>query len=254
VDTPRNRLARAALEKIATTVEDDPIAHRCRSLARDLMRMGVSTGRPSRSEMSRDQIARHDGGDRQMVAASTIALDLVLPSESEGKNRLMRLARDKDLLPRIFQGAITGFYRHELDRGWRVFSEQHLRWPACNATQDLSNILPIMRADIVLENPISNRRLIVDTKFKSIITRYREDDRLRSPDLYQIYAYLRSQTGKGDTMADKAEGVLLYPAISRSLDEAVTIQGHRLRFATVDLSMERHDIHQRLLDIVLMRR
>lgn len=215
------------------------------------MRIGVSAGRPSRSEMSRDQIARHDGDDRQMVAAATIALDLALPSEAEGKNRLTRVARDKDLLPRIFQGAITGFYRQELDRGWRVFSEQHLSWPACNATQDLSNILPMMRADIVLENPTSDRRLIIDTKFKSILTRHRDNDRLRSPDMYQVYAYLRSQTGRGDTMADKAEGLLLYPAISRSLDEAVTIQGHRLRFATVDLSMERRDIRRRLLDIVL---
>jgi 5-methylcytosine-specific restriction enzyme subunit McrC len=124
VDTPRNRLARAALERISAVVEDDVIARRCLTLARDLMRMGVSAARPSRSELSCDQIARHDGDDRQMVAASTIALDLVLPSETEGKNPLTRVARDNDLLPRIFQGAITGFYRHELERGWRVAGMQ----------------------------------------------------------------------------------------------------------------------------------
>jgi hypothetical protein len=54
--------------------------------------------------------------------------------------------------------------------------------------------------------------------------------------IYQIYAYLRSQAGTGNPLCDKAEGVLLHPAIDASVDETVHIQGHPIRFLTVDLA------------------
>lgn len=41
MDTPRNRLVRAALAHLATRVADDLAAHRCRQLAGDFTRMGV---------------------------------------------------------------------------------------------------------------------------------------------------------------------------------------------------------------------
>ena len=49
--------------------------------------------------------------------------------------------------------------------------------------------------------PPSGRRIVIDTKFTSIVTAgwYREET-LRSGYVYQIYAYLRSQVGRGDTL------------------------------------------------------
>ena len=69
-------------------------------------------------------------------------------------------------------------------------------------------------------------------------------------DVYQLYAYLHSQTGRGDDLADGAEGILLHPAIDAHVDEAMTIQGHRMRFVTVDLSTAADDIRRALLRIV----
>ncbi len=92
------------------------------------------------------------------------------------------------------------------------------------------------------------RRIVIDTKFTSIVTSgwFREET-LRSGYIYQIYAYLRSQEGQGDALADHASGLLLHPSVGDDIDETVSIQGHRIRFATVDLTASTAEIRETLL-------
>ena len=251
-DTPRNRLVRAALEAMQGRVGDRELAAACGRLARELMQGGVSAGRPSRTELSRDQIARHDADDRLMVAVANLALDTVLPSEASGDAHLTRLDRDERRLRLIFEKAVAGLYRHELHgrEGWRVRQQASLTWQAELPTPGLMTLLPSMEADIILDRG-SSSRTVIDTKFTSIITHgHFGNEGLKSAHIYQLYAYLRSQTGGGDALADTANGILLHPSLDRHVDEAVTIQGHRLRFVTIDLSMSSSDIRTTLLDIV----
>jgi 5-methylcytosine-specific restriction enzyme subunit McrC len=100
----------------------------------------------------------------------------------------------------------------------------------------------------MLDHPDSGRRIVIDTKFAAILVKgwYREET-LASRYLYQMYAYLHSQVGRGDTLADHASGLLLHPAIGETVDETVIIQGHSLRFATVDLTESAAQIRERLL-------
>lgn len=251
-DTPRNRLVRAALEAMQRLVSDRELATACGRLARELTQVGVSTGRPSRTEMSRDQIARHDADDRLMVAVASLALDTVLPSEAAGDAHLTRLDRDERRLRLIFEKAVAGLYRHELHgrEGWRVRQQAALTWQAELPTPGLMTLLPSMAADLIVDRGASSR-IVLDTKFTSIIThRLFGNEGLKSAHIYQLYAYLRSQVGREDTLADTASGILLHPSLDRHVDEAVTIQGHRLRFVTVDLSMSSSDVRTALLDVV----
>ena len=105
-----------------------------------------------------------------------------------------------------------------------------------------------MKTDIVLDHGDSQRRIVIDTKFAPVLTSgwYREET-LRSGYLYQIYAYLRSQAGRGSLVEDRAEGLLLHPSVGEHVDEAAVIQGHFIRFATVDLAASSTEIRQRLL-------
>lgn len=66
----------------------------------------------------------------------------------------------------------------------------------------------------------------------------------------QIYSYLRSQAGRGDPAADRAEGLLLHPSVGEMVDETAVIQGHPIRFATVDLTAPVLTIRQQLLKLV----
>ena len=116
-------------------------------------------------------------------------------------------------------------------------------------------ILPSMQTDIVLERPAAqgqdNRsRTVIDTKFTHILIKGQYGDpTIRSGYLYQIYAYLRSQECDGDPLSLNASGLLLHPSVNGDIDEAATIQGHRIRFATVDLAADSQAIRSRLLTL-----
>lgn len=249
VDTMRNRYVRSALEVITRIVKRGDIAHRCRTLAGTLKSMGVSGTTPTRAEMSTDRFSRHDVDDRFMVSAAQLAFDLALPSEVAGANVLPLPGRDERWARQLFERAIGGFYEVTLSReGWRVKCGTRLRWQVDCKTPGIDKFLPSMKSDIVLDHSEPERRIVIDTKFNSILTagHYR-DETVRSGYLYQIYAYLKSQVGNGDSLADKASGLLLHPSIGQTVDESVVIQGQRIRFATVDLAATAQEIRAQLL-------
>lgn len=248
-DTPRNRFVRAALEKISSLVHRNGLSHRCRLLANGMKSMGVSGLLPSRAEISLDRFSRNDSVDRLMVAAAKLAFDLALPTEVLGLNMLSLPDREVTWVRRLFEKAVGGFYQVVLKKNeWRVHCGQPLTWQIEEKTQGIDKILPTMRTDIVLDHAHSGRRIVIDTKFTSIVTSgwFREET-LKSGYIYQIYAYLRSQVGKGDSLSDRASGLLLHPSVGAMVDETVIIQGHRIRFATVDLTATTQEIRSQLL-------
>ena len=255
-DTPRNRLVRAALERMAVQVSNRDVHRRCRTLARQLEEMGVSAGRPSRAELARDQIARHDAEDRLMVKVAELALDQVLPSEAEGDMRTTRLDRDEALLRRIFEKAVAGLYRCELHGrdGWTVSPQRSLAWSVADESPGLAALLPGMNADVVLQRSTGSgtaRRIVIETKFADVLTTNPFGKNVfKNAHLYQLYAYLQTQSGKGEATADAAEGILLYPVVDQHIDEWAVIQGHRIRLATVDLAVPADQMRARLLGLV----
>jgi 5-methylcytosine-specific restriction enzyme subunit McrC len=251
IDTPRNRFVRAALETVSRIVRGRDIAHRCRALANGMKSMGVQCDVPTRVQISTDSVGRNDADDRFMLAAAKLVFDLALPTEESGASVLSLPDREETWVRRLFERAVGGFYDVVLGpQGWQVLRNRMMGWQIEQKTVGIDKIMPTMRADVVLDYPPTRRRIVIDTKFTSIVTRgrYREEI-LSSGYLYQIYAYLHSQVGCGDIFADCASGVLLYPAIGQMLDETVVIQGHRIRFATVDLTAKPMDIRTRLLQL-----
>ncbi|PTQ70319.1 5-methylcytosine-specific restriction endonuclease system specificity protein McrC [Pseudomonas sp. GV071] len=251
INTARNRFVRAALESISRIVSRKDIAHRCRVLAAGMKAMGVSGEAPPRAQMSTDRFSRNDADDRFMVAAAKLAFDLVLPTEASGTNVLSLPDREVTWVRRLFEQAVGGFYGVVLSPfGWKVLRGGKMNWQIEQKTAGIDKILPTMRTDVVLDHPTTGQRIVIDTKFTSIVTSgwYREET-LRSGYVYQIYAYLRSQVGRGDVLADHASGLLLHPAIGASLDETVVIQGHAIRFATVDLSASASEIRDQLMSL-----
>lgn len=251
VDTPRNRYVRGALEAVARLVTRPELRHRCRRLAADMQALGVAGVMPSRAELSTDRIGRHDATDSEMLAAAMLAMDLVLPTERAGPRALPMPDREEQWARRLFERAVGGFYRTVLQpERWRVRTGGSLDWPLDWSSEGARDILPGMQTDIVLDDTLIGRRIVIDTKFTGIVTAgWRREATLRSGYLYQIYAYIRSQAGRGDPLADKAEGLLLHPAIGEMIDEVISVHGHLIRFATVDLAAESGAIRQQLLNL-----
>jgi 5-methylcytosine-specific restriction enzyme subunit McrC len=248
IDTPRNRFVRAALQSVSRIVRNRELAHRCCSLAATLKTLGVSGEPPTRTQMSTDRFGQHDADDRVMVAAARLAFDLTLPTEVAGTHALPLPDREAVWVRRLFERAVGGLYDVVLSpQGWRVHCGETLDWQISRKTAGIDRLLPSMRTDVVLDSP-TRRRIVIDTKFTAIVTQgWHREETLRSGYIYQIYAYLRSQTGRGDPLADSASGLLLHPAVGQNIDETVVIQGHSIRFATVNLMASPGEIRAQLL-------
>ena len=251
VDTARNRFVKAALEEISKVVRT-ALARRCRLLAASLRRMGVSGERPSRGEVSINRFGRQDADDQSMVAAAHLAFNLALPTEAAGAKHLSLPDREIHWVRKLYEKGVAGFYDVVLpEKGWRVDAGKRIDWLIESKSPGIGKILPSMQTDIILDHSDTGCRIVIDTKFTSVVTQgwYREET-LRSGYIYQIYAYLRSQEGSGDPFAEKASGLFLHPSVGDMVNEFALIQNHEIRFATVDLGATQQEIRKQLLQVL----
>lgn len=258
IDTPRNRLVRAALTALGGRLSEQGLAHRTRTLAGALGRAGVSGQPPSRAEMATDQIGRHEAEDRLMVSLARAVFDLVLPTEQEGARSLFKASRGDTEFRKLFERAICNFFAAELPRaeGWRVYPGKQIYWPVGVASPGIRAHLPMMVTDIILENEREDRRIIIDTKFTNILTgaQFGDGQRFKTGHIYQLYSYLRSQEREDDPRSLTSEGMLLYPAINVDVDEAAALQGHTLRFATINLAVPTASVVEKLRQLPVLSR
>ncbi|WP_367112069.1 5-methylcytosine-specific restriction endonuclease system specificity protein McrC [uncultured Psychrobacter sp.] len=253
IDTPRNRYVRAALEAISKVVKRKDLAHRCRSLDIRLRRMGVSQIRPSRSEISVDRFGRHDAEDKPMVTAAHLAFNLALPTESKGTRQLFSPERDNlPWLRKLFEKGVAGFYSTVLsNQCYRVSAGKVLKWQIGDKSSDIDKILPSMKTDIIIDNIDLAHRIVIDTKFNSVVTSgWYRNETLRSGYLYQMYAYLRSQESSDDPLNENAYGLFIHPSVGKSMNEYVVIDNHKIKFSTVDLGATAIEIREQLLKII----
>jgi 5-methylcytosine-specific restriction enzyme subunit McrC len=252
VDTPRNRFVRAALDAIARIVHRPQLTRRCRAIASSLKQLGVSGEKPSRSEVGADRFGRHDADDQLMIGVAQLAFDLALPTEATGSKSLAVPEREDTWIRHLYEKAVGGFYDVVLSPlGWRVDAGRRLGWLIEQKTTGIDSILPSMLTDVVMDHYGLRRRIVIETKFTRIVTpgRFRKET-LQSEHVYQLYSYLRSQEGYEDLLSVHASGLLLYPSIGEMVDETVVIQGHAIRFATVDLSATAGEIRDQLMGMV----
>ena len=258
VDTPRNRFVKAALDLLVGIVRDPDLAHRCRALSLHMERAGVS-GESRTSRQRRppplSRLGRLDAEDRRMIASARLSFDLALPTEEPGSSHLATPDREKIRGWELFERAVGGFYDVVLSpRRWRVWPRgRRLHWQAEASSPGMDAVLPSMFTDVELERPAAApgpRRIVIDTKFMSMLTPgLRRKETLRSSHIYQMYAYLMSQERKADPASLDASGVLLHPSVGEDFDEHTLIQGHEIRFATVDLAADSREVRRQLLRI-----
>jgi 5-methylcytosine-specific restriction enzyme subunit McrC len=56
--------------------------------------------------------------------------------------------------------------------------------------------------------------------------------------------------GTGGLFAENASGLLLHPSVGEMVNEAVVIQNHEIRFATVDLGGTAKEVREQLLQVL----
>ena len=254
VDTPRNRYVRSALERLSKLNIKTTLAHKCRALMLSLERLGVSKANSINYSGNSERFGRHDISDQKMVAAADLAFSLALPTEFDGQFHITSPDSQKEWLRKLFERAIAGFYTVVLDsKEWRVLAGKQFDWQISDKTSGIDVILPSMKTDIIIDNRKSSERLVIDTKFNSVMTRgWYRDETLRSSYIYQMYTYLRSQEVTSNSKSLVSIGMLLHPTVDKEVAEMVTIQGHPIWFCTVNLGESAISIRERLLQLLRM--
>ena len=195
-------------------------------------------------------IHRNNRYYRFLLHVCQLLVSYLVPDEARGTYRFRDFLRDEKRMAYLFQEFVFNFLAKE-QAEYAVKSDR-LRWPATALDLDREvdlDLLPVMDTDISLRSP--SRTLIIDTKYYAEVLRAKHDykPKVRSEHLYQINAYLDSLETK-DFPDDHADGLLLYPTNSTTVDLGWNIRGHTVMVKTIDLAQPWQNIRGDLLRIV----
>jgi 5-methylcytosine-specific restriction enzyme subunit McrC len=251
IDTPRNQYICAALNKLTRIISEKKIRLKCQKLHKDMLRLGVSFTSSSSYHPKNDRLGRHEFEDKKVLVTAELAFNLALINESVGDRLYPSPDKQKYWVRKLFEKAIAGFYHLKLDKKWKVMPGKIVKWPIEDASSLVTSLMPNMEYDIFLQNNSLGERIIIDTKYTSITKPNRFDqEKLRRDYIFQLYSYIRSQEKSSDPLSMTSTGMLLHPSVGVEFDERVTIQGHVIRFCTIDLCQSPNVINERLLSLL----
>jgi 5-methylcytosine-specific restriction enzyme subunit McrC len=247
----RNRVIRSTLARLVQRGSFGPnrsraetLRHELRGRVRELE--GVDLIPLNLQTIKLARAGHADGGYGMMLAICELLYVCWMPREQAGGSLTPRLDRANLVLHIVYERFVANFFKVHL-RGWSVRAQGRLSW-----REELSSqYLPGMSPDLILQNRTSGELVVLDTKYTdSSLARGRfEKDRFKASHLYQIYAYLRSQEGVS-AAHDAASGLLLYPTVGIALAEEVRLQGHSVRFLTLDLDQQWAKLEKALLEVI----
>lgn len=246
----KNQIIRSTLHTMALSGRfgkesklGNDLRHDLRSLVRNLEHIDLIRLTP---ETVRRQLQQRDDRDyRLMLLICEMIVRHQMPTQLAGNNQLYSVDLSWKFVWRVFEQFVANFFAtHLLD--WTVVPQKTLYWP----TDGSSSFLPVMKPDIVMEHKATLKRVVIDTKLtgKSLIYGQHGNQTFNRDHVFQLYAYLQSQSDQSSA-CKTATGVLLYPVVKHTLSESVLIQGHKLRWETIDLAAPWQDIEVNLLDL-----
>lgn len=252
IDTLRNRIIRSTLNRLAHDPRIRAGGGRAEGerLRYDLMVAvramdGVSLIEVQGADFAKLQLGRSDQAYRLPLAICELVYRLQMPEETSGDAPMVGLLRDELAFARLFEKFVRNFFRVHLPDC--VVKSEQLNWP-----DELgSAYAPVMLTDTTIETRRGvRRRLVIDTKYyaQHLNQRYEGVGKVHARNLYQMYAYLRTQEGRGEQFGS-AEGALLYPSTGGYFAETMLVQGHRIHVRTLDLSASWQTIERDLLDL-----
>ncbi|CAH0994223.1 Protein McrC [Emticicia aquatica] len=169
----------------------------------------------------------------------------LLIDESNGHYQFKDFLRDEKAMARLFEAFIRNFYRNETSL--QVRSEQ-IKWQFDKVSPEAQSMIPIMQTDISLYR--KTQKLIIDAKYyKEAFVKRFDTEKFRTPNLYQLFAYLINQ--QTDTeMSQTCGGMLLYPATYSTFKHEMYYHKHRIGIQAINLNQEWPLIKNNLLSLV----
>ena len=253
IDTLKNRIILATLHRLSKdnrielprkSSETDHLRQSLHLLIREMQ--GVTFAPVNLSDFSRLQLTRNDHDYFLPITICALIHRLEMPTEAHGDHALVELLRDEIRFNNLFERFVCNFYRYRLERTHKVHYQQQLSWP-----DELKSLfVPKMQTDITLVNQGTKSRIVIDTKYSksTLISSHHGIEKIKSGDLYQLYAYLRTQEEQSSSHRD-ATGILLYPTTKHDIHEKMRVQGHLIRVETINLMKPWREIEGDLIEL-----
>jgi len=251
INVPKNQIIRTTLMRMIRLGNfgsdlsfEREVRQKLRMLSRSMD--GIDFIELSTDLIHRLPLGRNDRDYRIMLAICELLLLRYMPSDTMGETNLLEIEREKLRMFDVFERFVANFYKYHL-KDWEVISQKVLTWHELPK----NNYMPNMQPDLYLRNKLNNRIIILDTKFMPQTSKGYWKETFHSGNLYQIYAYLKTQEHISDSF-QKAEGILLYPASGASKhSERINLQNHTIRVENIDLTKNWEDIEKNLLTLIL---
>ena len=250
-NSPKNQIVRSTMARLVQIgnfgpdhTQAEQLRHHLRLLTRSLDGIDLVELKP---DFIRRQQLDHDDSDyRLMLAICELIVRRQMPMESAGGRPQPTLENEALVLYNIYEQFVANFYRIHL-KGYTVRAQSRLSW---HAKYD-NPYLPSMQPDLIIQNNKSGEIIILDTKFtpKSLLENEWGREIFDSSHLYQLYAYLSSQSHVSGEH-ERVSGILLYPAVQRKLSERIELQEHVIRIECIDLASPWQDIEHQLLSLI----
>jgi 5-methylcytosine-specific restriction enzyme subunit McrC len=239
-DVIHNRILKATLVRLATMPSLDPkLVAKLKSLI-GLLR-DVSVVPLTLAVFRQVQLYRHNAGYGFLLHICRLVMQVAIPEKDGTSTRFYDVANDEASMRLVFEAFVRNLLARE--QCSLQVSRPRIKWDT--GTEPATDLLPGMQVDMLLQG--KGRTIILDTKYTvSFGQTYRERESLRSGHLYQLFSYLRNAVPTYGC----AEGILLYPAVGEAAEYRATLQGHRVRVATVDLNQPWPCIKEALLSLV----
>jgi len=245
-----NQILKSTLLKLALVDElDDTLRASLYNLLRRLSE--INEIHLSQAVFRKVQLNHNNAFYDFLLKICELVIDNLLPTQERGRSKFRNFLEDEKQMSTLFESFVRNFYRLE-QKTYKVGRED-IHWDiSCDDRRDDNRdyryLLPKMQTDISLES--DDKKIIIDTKYYSeALSEHYGVKKIREPNLYQIFAYLKNIEKKSEK--DKfSTGILLYPYVNQNLNYRVNIQGHEIVIRTINLYQEWHKIHADLLAII----
>ena len=178
---------------------------------------------------------------RMLVSICYLVLKGLLQTQSDGTTKLMDFL-DEQRMHRLYEKFILEYYRKEHPE--LTVGAPQIPW---QLDDDFSDMLPVMRSDIVLEK--DDNILIIDAKYYAHTTQQRFDKAtVHSANLYQIFTYVKNKQEELKDRQVTVSGMLLYAKTDEQIvpDNTYQMSGNQISVKTLDLNCGFDEIREQL--------
>lgn len=182
---------------------------------------------------------------RLLTSICQLVIEGMLLTTEEGHYKLASFI-DEQAMSRLYEKFIYEYYS-------QTFPDLHVNASEIKWVLDdgIGTMLPSMQTDVTITH--GNNILIIDAKYYQKITQASYDiHKIRSNNLYQIFAYVKNKSADYKYASYQIAGMLLYAKTDAAIqpDNSYLMSGNKISVRTLDLNTEFDAIKAQLNGIV----